>query len=71
MQTIVSLFRVFAVKPSKGILKSGYQVFTVRMTPKTVNTFTHDLLMRLNDNDKYDQVKKYINTFVLCPIQRI
>ncbi|GFR66876.1 coiled-coil domain-containing protein 108-like [Elysia marginata] len=47
--------KVFAVKPSKGILKSGYQVFTVRMTPKTVNSFTHDLLLRLNDNEKYDQ----------------
>ncbi|RUS91152.1 hypothetical protein EGW08_001065, partial [Elysia chlorotica] len=47
--------KVFAVKPSKGILKTGYQVFTVRMTPKTVNLFTHNLLLRLNDNEKYDQ----------------
>lgn len=47
--------KIFAVKPSKGILKSGYQVFTVRMTPKTVNSFSRDLLLRLNDNEKYDQ----------------
>ncbi|CAG5126792.1 unnamed protein product, partial [Candidula unifasciata] len=43
---------MFMVKPNKGLLKPGYQVFSLRMTPTAVSTFSHDLLFRLNDQEK-------------------
>jgi len=47
---------VFSVKPRQGLLRSGYQVFTICMRPTVVNSFSHELIVRLNDNDKYDQM---------------
>ncbi|BFZ22011.1 hypothetical protein BsWGS_25049 [Bradybaena similaris] len=47
---------LFMVKPSKGLLKPGCQVLSLRMTPNAISTFSHDLLIRLNDREKYDQV---------------
>ncbi|XP_013095381.2 cilia- and flagella-associated protein 65-like isoform X1 [Biomphalaria glabrata] len=46
---------VFAIKPNKGILKSGHQVFTVRLTPTAVQHYSQDILVRMNNNEKYDQ----------------
>ncbi|KAH9495755.1 Cilia- and flagella-associated protein 65 [Bulinus truncatus] len=46
---------VFAIKPNKGFLKSGHQVFTVRITPTSVQSYSQDVLVRLNNSEKYDQ----------------
>ncbi|XP_059144553.1 cilia- and flagella-associated protein 65-like [Physella acuta] len=47
---------VFGVKPKRGILKAGYQIVTVRMNPAVVDSFSHQLLIQLNENEKYNQV---------------
>ena len=49
-------YRVYSVKPAKGLMKGDLQIFVVKITPPEVKTYKQKLTMRLNDNDKYDQV---------------
>jgi len=49
-------FSTFAVKPAKGLLKVGQQIFVVKIQPKEVKTYKQKLKMKLNDNPKYDKV---------------
>ena len=44
------------MKPAKGLMKGDLQIFVVKITPPEVKTYKQKLTMRLNDNDKYDQV---------------
>lgn len=45
----------FTAKPSQGLLSTQHQIFVVRILPEKVQTYKHDMVMRLNDNEKYDK----------------
>ncbi|KAK7113832.1 cilia- and flagella-associated protein 65-like isoform X2 [Littorina saxatilis] len=45
----------FSIKPARGLLSSHHQIFVVRIIPDKVQTYKHDMTMRLNENDKYDK----------------
>ncbi|XP_071101269.1 cilia- and flagella-associated protein 65-like isoform X1 [Haliotis cracherodii] len=45
----------FAIKPAKGLLKEGVQIFLVKCKPAEVKTYHHAMVLRLNDNDKYSR----------------
>ncbi|XP_050388962.1 cilia- and flagella-associated protein 65 [Patella vulgata] len=47
---------IFAVKPRKGLFKGKYQILTVKATPTETKIYKQDLTLRLNDNEKYNQV---------------
>ena len=49
--------RVYSVKPGKGLMKGDLQIFVVKISPPEVKTYKQKLTMRLNDNNKYDQVR--------------
>ncbi|CAH1790082.1 unnamed protein product [Owenia fusiformis] len=46
---------IFSVKPTKGLLTEGYQMFVVKTLPKEVKTYRQTLKLRLNDADKNTQ----------------
>lgn len=46
----------FSFKPQRGLLSTHFQIFVVRILPEKVQTYKQELIMRLNDNDKYDQI---------------
>ncbi|XP_076448439.1 cilia- and flagella-associated protein 65-like [Babylonia areolata] len=46
---------IFAIKPNRGLLATQHQIFVVRIIPEKVQTYKHKMVMRLNDNDKYDK----------------
>ena len=45
------------MKPAKGLMKGDLQIFVVKVNPPEVRTYKQKLTMRLNDNNKYDQVR--------------
>ena len=45
------------MKPAKGLMKGDLQIFVVKVNPPDVRTYKQKLTMRLNDNNKYDQVR--------------
>ena len=71
----VCLYRIFAIKPAQGLLSTEHQIFVVRTIPEKVKTYKHNMIMRLNDNEKYDKVKPELNvcvhTFLLSPPSRL
>lgn len=50
------IFSTFAVKPAKALLQGERQIFVVKMKPTEVKTYKQSLKMKLNDDNKYDQV---------------
>ena len=53
----VCMCSVFAIKPFTGLLSTQHQIFVVRIIPEKVQTYKHNLTMRLNDNEKFDKVR--------------
>ncbi|KAJ8320586.1 hypothetical protein KUTeg_002173 [Tegillarca granosa] len=45
----------YAVKPVKALMKGQHQIFVVKITPNEVKTYKHDLVLKLNDNEKYNK----------------
>ncbi|XP_052080289.1 cilia- and flagella-associated protein 65-like [Mytilus californianus] len=46
---------VYSVKPAKALMKGEMMTFIVKCTPAEVRTYKHNLMFRLNDNEKYNK----------------
>ncbi|XP_076088229.1 cilia- and flagella-associated protein 65-like isoform X2 [Mytilus galloprovincialis] len=46
---------VYSVKPAKALMKGEMMTFVVKCTPAEVRTYKHNLMLRLNDNEKYNK----------------
>ncbi|XP_064646085.1 cilia- and flagella-associated protein 65-like isoform X2 [Lineus longissimus] len=46
---------IFSVKPTKGLLKSGCQIFTIKSVPNAVKIFRNLMKLKLNDDEKNTQ----------------
>ena len=44
------------MKPTKGLVRSGHQMFVVKIQPPAVQTYKQTLLLKLNEADKNTQV---------------
>ena len=56
LNVFVFLGSTFQVKPHKGLVGDKYELFVVRLTPKTDNIrLRHELRCRFNDDSKHDK----------------
>ena len=56
LNVCVFLGSTFQVKPHKGLVEDKYELFVVRLTPKTDNIrLSHELRCRFNDDSKHDK----------------
>lgn len=46
---------IYSVKPAKALIKGDSMTFIVKCSPTEVKTYKHNLLFRLNDNEKYNK----------------
>ena len=53
---IVFFYSIYSVKPAKALIKGDSMTFIVKCSPTEVKTYKHNLLFRLNDNEKYNKV---------------
>ena len=51
------------LNPGRLCWKGEHQIFVVKITPSEVKHYKHNLKFNLNDNDKYEKVRKLTQSF--------
>ncbi|ESO88046.1 hypothetical protein LOTGIDRAFT_219687 [Lottia gigantea] len=49
---------IFTMKPMNGLVKGKYQILTIKATPREAKIYQQNFLLKLNDNEKYNQILK-------------